>query len=71
LKREEGNIVRLIVADTGAGLPQDLDIAQGRSFGFKLIGLFARQLKGKLQVDNSNGLTVDVEFQNMHFEVRN
>jgi two-component sensor histidine kinase len=71
LKHEGDHVVRLVVSDTGAGLPQDLDIAKGRSFGFKLIGLFARQLKGKLHVENSNGLTVDVEFQNMQFEVRN
>jgi two-component sensor histidine kinase len=71
LKHEGDHVVRLVVSDTGAGLPQDLDIAKGRSFGFKLIGLFARQLKGKLHVENSNGLTVDVEFQNMQFEVQN
>lgn len=71
LKREGDTTVRLVVADTGAGLPDDLDITKGRSFGFKLIGLFARQLKGKLHVINNNGLAVEVEFQNMHFEVRN
>ena len=70
-KRESAFSTRLVVADNGPGLPEGLDIAKGKTFGFKLIGLFARQLKGKLHSENNSGLRVEVEFQNMEHEVRN
>lgn len=71
LKRESEVIIRLVVADNGAGLPEAIDITKGLTFGFKLIGLFARQLKGKLHTTNSPGFRIEVEFQNMIHEVRN
>ena len=70
-KRESDSIMRLVVSDNGPGLPQDIEIAKGRNFGFKLISLFARQLKGKLSNSNVSGLQVEVEFQNMTHEVKN
>jgi two-component sensor histidine kinase/PAS domain-containing protein len=70
-KRESESVMRLVVADNGPGLPEGLEITKGKSFGFKLISLFARQLKGKLVNENASGLRVEVEFQNMIHEVRN
>ena len=71
VKRESASVMRLVVADNGPGLPEGLEIANGKTFGFKLISLFARQLKGKLKNENASGLRVEVEFQNMIHEVRN
>jgi two-component sensor histidine kinase/PAS domain-containing protein len=70
-KRESDVVMRLVVSDNGPGLPDVFDITKGKSFGFKLISLFSRQLKGKLHAENSDGLRVEVEFQNMVHEVRN
>jgi two-component sensor histidine kinase/PAS domain-containing protein len=70
-KRESNTIIRLVVADNGPGLPDVFDMSKGKTFGFKLISLFTRQLKGNLKVENSDGLRVEVEFQNMVHEVRN
>jgi two-component sensor histidine kinase/PAS domain-containing protein len=70
-KRESATEMRLVVADNGPGLPDVFDMTKGKTFGFKLIGLFARQLKGKLHVENVDGLRVEVVFQNMDHEVRN
>jgi two-component sensor histidine kinase len=70
-KRESASSARLIVVDNGPGLPDGLDLSKGKTFGFKLISLFARQLKGKLHSENNSGLRVEVEFQNMEHEVRN
>lgn len=70
-KRNASGSIQLIIADNGPGLADELDLLKGRTFGFKLIGLFARQLKGKLHVENLKGLRVEVEFQNMEHEVRN
>lgn len=57
--------VLLVVADNGPGLPEDVDLARGKTFGFKLIGLFVRQLKGKLTYQSSKGLRIEVLFQNI------
>ena len=62
-KTDEG--VRLTVSDNGPGLPEGVDPNKGKTFGFKLISLFARQLKGKLQIQSNNGLHAEVLFQNM------
>jgi two-component sensor histidine kinase len=70
-KRESDSVMRLVVADNGPGLPEGLEIANGKTFGLKLISLFTRQLKGKLKSDNISGLRVEVEFQNMIHEVKN
>jgi two-component sensor histidine kinase len=70
-KRESETLMRLVVADNGPGLTEGLEMAKGKTFGFKLISLFARQLKGKLMNQNSRGLRVEVEFQNMVHEVKN
>jgi two-component sensor histidine kinase len=60
---EEG--IRLLVSDNGPGLPEGVDPNKGKTFGFKLIGLFARQLKGKLSIHSNDGLHVEVLFQNL------
>ncbi len=57
--------IRLTVIDNGSGLPEGVDPNNGKTFGFKLISLFARQLKGKLQIQSDKGLHVDVLFQNL------
>ncbi len=56
----------LVIADNGPGLPQDADITKGKTFGFKLIGLFTRQLKGKFSVTNHTGFRVEITFQNLN-----
>ncbi|MFM7234918.1 MAG: sensor histidine kinase [Flavobacteriales bacterium] len=70
-KRESEHIIRLAISDNGPGLTEGLDISIGRTFGFKLIGLFARQLKGKLNTSSDAGLLVEVVFENLNHEVRN
>jgi two-component sensor histidine kinase/PAS domain-containing protein len=57
--------ILLSVNDNGPGLPDGVDPNKGKTFGFKLIGLFARQLKGKLTIQSDNGLHVEVLFQNL------
>jgi two-component sensor histidine kinase/PAS domain-containing protein len=57
--------IRLTVSDNGPGLPEGVDPYTGKTFGFKLISLFARQLKGQLQIQSDKGLHVEVLFQNL------
>jgi two-component sensor histidine kinase/PAS domain-containing protein len=70
LKRESESVIRLAVTDNGPGLPEVLELASGKTFGFKLINLFTRQLKGKLKYENTPGLRVEVEFQNMIHKIK-
>jgi two-component sensor histidine kinase len=57
--------ILLSLNDNGPGLPEGVDPNKGKTFGFKLIGLFARQLKGKLSIHSDKGLHVEVLFQNL------
>ena len=70
-KRESESVIRLALTDNGPGLPEISDLLKGRSFGFKLVSLFSRQLKGKLSASNNDGLHIEVLFENLNHEVRN
>lgn len=52
----------LRISDNGPGLPDGGDVKKGKSLGFKLFGLFVKQLKGSFELDGSNGLCFSVRF---------
>lgn len=52
----------LQVSDDGPGLPENLDISQARSMGFRILNLLIRQLRGKVEFLPGSGATVRVEF---------
>lgn len=54
--------VCLIVKDTGVGLPEGLDLQMINSLGLRLVRALTRQLKGKLEVFNSNGTVFQIIF---------
>jgi two-component sensor histidine kinase/HAMP domain-containing protein len=60
-KREE-NGYRLQIKDNGPGIPEGMDLSKSKSLGFKLINIFAKQLKGQLKHYNHNGLNFDISF---------
>jgi two-component sensor histidine kinase len=55
LTRDENNNI-LIISDNGNGLPEDFDIKNTKSLGFKLFNIFVKQLKGSFEYFNDNGL---------------
>ena len=55
----EGGRVRLVVADNGRGMGEG---APRTGFGYTLIGAFASQLEGRLEVDSTEGTRVELSF---------
>ena len=55
----EGGRVRLVVADDGLGMKKN---TPRTGFGYTLIGAFASQLEGRLEVDSTEGTRVELSF---------
>jgi PAS domain S-box-containing protein len=52
----------LIVRDNGVGLPPGLDIKKSTSLGLKLVCNLAKQLRGRIEINNSNGAYFEIKF---------
>ena len=48
----------LEVKDHGIGLPEDVNISQSKSLGFKLVRAFAKKMKGRLEIEGKNGTRI-------------
>jgi two-component sensor histidine kinase len=53
---------RLVVADTGIGLPESVDPQTTKSLGLRLVHALTRQLRGTLELDRSNGTRFTITF---------
>lgn len=62
IKMKEDLLV-ISMFDNGPGLPQDFNIKESKSLGFKLLLLFLKQLKAKHEISNNPGFTLNFEFQ--------
>lgn len=58
----QGASVQLRVADNGVGLPAHLSPESADTFGFQLVTMLVRQLKGTMTIDRVVGTTVVVDF---------
>jgi len=58
----DGPVYRLVVSDDGVGLPKDLDIENTESLGLQLVSTLAKQLRGTIEVDRSEGTSFILEF---------
>ena len=64
IRRTDKGDVRLVVADNGRGLPENLDIHMTKTLGLQLVMLLSeQQLHGKLKVDRRTGTRYVVEFK--------
>lgn len=61
LQRED-NTIELRIADNGVGLPEDFDIKKVRSLGLRLVPRLVKQLKGKFELNRSNGTEFIINF---------
>ena len=62
LQQADGSHIVLTVADTGQGMPADLDIQHTRSLGFQLINALTSQIGGTLEVQREAGTEVTIRF---------
>lgn len=53
---------RLVISDTGQGLPAGLDVTRTESLGLRLVNLLVRQLRGQLELNGGPGATFSVPF---------
>jgi two-component system, sensor histidine kinase PdtaS len=63
LKHYDTDKLQLKVADSGKGLPDNIDIKHSNSLGMQLIALFSEQLEGDLYFINNNGLEITLNFK--------
>ena len=56
------NQVRLVVSDTGVGLPADFELQRSPSLGLQLVSDLAAQLGGELQISPGPGVAFSVIF---------
>lgn len=54
----------LIIADNGVGLPPDFDVNKSNSLGMSLMKGLSKQLNGRFELRNENGLTIHIAFAN-------
>ncbi len=52
----------LEISDNGIGLPENFNFENSKTIGFDLIKGLTRQLKGNVKVENTKGLTVQIQF---------
>ena len=58
LERVSEHLLELVVRDNGIGLPENLEIAQARSLGLRLLRTLANQIRGELTVETDGGTRV-------------
>jgi two-component sensor histidine kinase len=63
LARKDEDRVMLSVADTGVGIPAEVDPETADTLGMQIVSRLARQLKGSLRVSRGpQGTRLEIEF---------
>ncbi|MCJ8153024.1 tetratricopeptide repeat protein [Chryseobacterium sp. SSA4.19] len=61
-KQVENNKYKLMIADNGVGLPENVNVNKTESLGMNLMQGLAAQLDGTFSLENKNGLEINVIF---------
>ncbi len=65
------NQISLIVRDDGIGISEKIDIKNANSMGLHLIEVLAEgQLRGKLELDRTNGTKYNIKFERQQYKTR-
>jgi PAS domain S-box-containing protein len=62
-KTDDSNKVTVSVSDNGCGLPAGMDIGDSKTLGLNLITSLTRQLRGNLEYDGTDGMSVEITFK--------
>ncbi len=69
LIRKKGNVINLIVADNGIGVPHDFSLERSANLGLRLVKILVEeQLDGILTVTGNEGARFDIQFKDMRSE---
>ncbi|SDE02007.1 Two-component sensor histidine kinase, contains HisKA and HATPase domains [Mucilaginibacter pineti] len=63
LIQKENKLNALTITDYGKGLPVDFDFEKIRSLGINLMKGLSKQLGGKLEINNMNGVSISLSFK--------
>lgn len=55
LRRRDGNMLDIIIADDGVGFPENLDFRSTESLGLQLVNNLVKQLDGEIELDRTEG----------------
>jgi PAS domain S-box-containing protein len=61
MKLENAN-VRLVVADNGAGMPEERHAGASRGFGLNMVAMLVRQMAGTMDISLSGGTSFNIRF---------
>ena len=62
--RKDNNQYRVLVADNGVGLPEEIDMDTTRSFGLRLVKMLGgHQLQGEFKLERGNGTRITFLFK--------
>ena len=62
--------LKLVVSDSGIGLPDYLLKEGSNSLGLLLVKMLVKQLEGELKIDNTNGTTFTIIFKELEYAER-
>jgi PAS domain S-box-containing protein len=68
--KENGNYYTLIVSDDGIGLSEDFNLEKIDSLGLQLVKTLVGQLDGNLEIDERNGTTFTIKFEELLYKKR-
>ena len=67
LKKQDEEIIELIVSDNGIGIPEGFDYMNKNTLGMQLFrGISEDQLMGKINITTNNGITCNIRFKNIY-----
>jgi two-component sensor histidine kinase len=66
---EDPDWLVITVADTGIGLPDDLDFTHTETLGLQLVNMLVKQLKGVITLRNDHGATFVIKLKVKHLAV--
>lgn len=62
---------KLIIRDSGVGMPADIDINKTDSFGLKLVSTLVNQMSGSIEVTQDKGCSYEIVFKSALYKERN
>lgn len=62
----DGSKFNLTVSDNGAGIPENLDDEKSDSLGLRLVNSLCEQIGADLNINNKNGTTFEIKFEDVY-----